>query len=413
MKNNTTLQVFISLFLACLVGAFSNPFLIELYGLVGELFLNALTLIIIPLVASSLILGASQMGEGQSVGRLGGKTFGFFFLVSFLAALVGYSVMQLMTPGAFVTDLALASNISVEPPASGFLQLKQFLLSLLPSNILATAAQGQMIGLILFCLLFGYFMMKVNKELSRIMVSFWEALFQIMMKMTHFFMKFLPLGVFALVAKVVATSGWGAFHSVTGFFLAVLIAIAIYSCLILPLLLKMIGRINPLIYYGAISPALIMAFSTSSSAATLPITIDCIEKRAGISNRICSFTAPLGTTLCLSGTALYQCMVVFFVAQAYDIALPMGSQILIVAMSVIASFGMAGIPSASLIAIVMILQTMNLPVEGIALVVAVERILDMFRTATNVLGNSCCAALVASSEGELCNQLEPSEGVST
>ncbi len=257
-----------------------------------------------------------------------------------------------------------------------------------------------MISMIIFCLLFGYFMTQIDKHASSVMISFWRALFETMMRMTEFFMKALPIGVFALVAKVIATSGVEAFHSIAWFFVSVLIALGIHAGIVMPLILKFIGRVNPLAHYAAVSPALLTAFSTSSSAAALPVVIDCVEKRAGVSNRICGFTVPLGTAVNLSGSAMYACMVVIFIAQAYNIELPFSTHMIIIIMSVLSSFGMAGVPSASLIAVVLILQAVHLPVEGVGLVLAVERILDMFRTATNVFGNTCCAVLVAKSEGE-------------
>lgn len=412
--NNAAFKTFIALLLACVAGVLSGPHtaifgvpLIEIFGLIGDLFLNALSLIVVPLVASSIILGASRLGGDHSAGSLGAKTFSYFFLTTSMAVLAGYVIIIMMQPGVLESSTlptSLDSNIqNIETIASGggFVQIKQLLFKLLPSNILATASQGQMLGLILFCLLFGYFMMKIEKSASSTMLAFWTALFQIMMKMTHFFMKAMPLGVFGLVARVIAASGLEAFHSLAWFFFAVLAAIAVYAGFLLPLLLKFVAGVNPLAHYSAMAPALLTGFSTSSSAASLPIVIECVEKRAGVSNRVCGFTVPLGTALSLSGSAMYTCMVVLFISQAYGVGLSLTTQLIVVVMAVVTSFGLAGIPSASLIAIVVILQSVGLPAEGIGLVLAIERILDMFRTATNVLGNSTCAILVAKSEGEI------------
>lgn len=422
MKNNRSIiNVIFALLLAAIAGYLAGPTagifgvpFVDIFGLVGELFLNGLSLVVVPLVASSIILGAARMGGDATMGYLGIKTIVSFILTTTLAVLVGYAVVTSMAPGidgghpstylTTGTDTGAletkVQNLEQLSEGGGFEKFKELLLKMVPSNILAAASQSQMMGLILFCLMFGYFSMKIEGEPSRIMLGFWKALFQTMMKMTEFFMKALPIGVFALVAKVVATSGSEAFSAIAWFFASVLLALGIYVALVLPLLLKYIAKVSPLAHVKAMFPALLTAFSTSSSAASLPVVIDCMEKRAGVSNHICSFTLPLGTAMSLSGSALYVCMVVFFVSQVYGVILPLSSQILVIFMSVITSFGAAGIPSACLISIVVILQTVGLPIEGIGFVLAVERILDMFRTAANAFGNSCCAVLVAKSEGE-------------
>lgn len=415
MKNNISIvKVFASIFLAIIAGLLSGPdkgignvAFVQIFDLVGQLFLNALNLIVVPLVAASIITGAARMGSEGSIGALGMKTMVYFLLTSSLAVLTGYLVAMWLNPGdnfLAVGNSAFADAkvkaIEQMTQGDGFAKVSQIFLKLIPPNIFAAASQGQMIGLIPFCLAFGYLMTKIESSVASIFLSFWKALFQTMMKMTHLVMRALPIGVFALVAKVVALSGIDSILSLAWFFAAVMIALAIYMFVILPLLLKGLGGINPWSHLRAMGPALLTAFSTSSSAATLPIAIECVEQRAGISNRVCSFILPLGISINLSATALYECIVVIFIAQAYGIELSTASQVIVILMSLLTSIGMAGIPSASLIAIVIILQTVGLPAEGIALVIAVERVLDMFRTSTNIFGISCCAALVAKSEGE-------------
>lgn len=411
MKNTTLIKVIVAIIAAVIAGLLSGPDqtvfgiqLIEIYDLMGRLFLNALTLVVVPLVAASIISGAARMGAEDNLGTLGSKTLFYFLLTSTLAVLVGYVVVTFMHPGDVESPLRVPSEsiqqfVQQAAEEGGFAKLKQIALKIIPPNILAAAAEGQMLGLLFFCLLFGYFTTKIEPQLSASMLSFWKALFQTMMKITQFIMRALPLGVFGLVAKVIATSGAEALHSAAYFFATVLIALAIYMGVILPLLLKYIGGLSPLAHYKAMLPALVTAFSTSSSAASLPIAIECVEKRAAVSNRICSFALPLGTSV-TSGSALYVCVTVIFIAQLYGIPLSMSSQLLVIAMSVLTSIGMAGIPSASLIAIVVILQTIGLPTEGLGAVLAVERFLDMFRTTANLFGNSCCTLLLAKSEGE-------------
>jgi Na+/H+-dicarboxylate symporter len=416
-KNSALIKVTIAIILAVIVGALSGPDngiagipFVKFYDLAGQLFLNALTLVVVPLVAASIITGSARIGAEGSFGSLGLKTFGYFILTTSLAVLAGYFVVIWMAPGV---GHAITTNPAATPTAlaqlstdeGGFAKIGGLLLKLFPPNILAAASQGQMIGLIPFCLLFGYFMMKIDSPLSTTLLSFWQGIFQVMMRITHVIMKALPYGVFALVAKVVAISGLDAFLSVAWFFMTFVIALGIYFLVILPLLLKLMGGLSPLAHFRAMGPALLTAFSTSSSAATLPIALECMEERAGVSNRICSFIFPLGASINLSATALYECVVVFFIAQAYGIELTLPTQFIILLMSLLTSMGLAGIPSGSLIGIVTILHAVGLPTEGIALVLAVERFCDMLRTTVNVFGCSCCTALVAKSEGE--NNLYP------
>nr|WP_275425092.1 dicarboxylate/amino acid:cation symporter [Estrella lausannensis] len=406
-------KVFLSMALALAAGVLTGPkatilgiLYVDIFGFIGQLFLNALTLVVVPLVAASIITGTAKMSGDHSFGSLGAKTFSLFIGTVTAAVIIGWIVAMMISPGQFL-------DAGMEPLGQGvqqavidldekgaFSTLQAIFFKLIPSNILAVASQGQMLGLIFFTLLFGFFLPKIEKGPGEIVLGFWKGLFQVMMCMTHVVMQALPYGVFGLVAKVVATTGTEAIKSIGAFFGTVLVGLAVYSFLFLPVLLSFVGRVNPLRHFKAMGPALLAAFSTSSSAATLPITIECVEKRAGVSNRITSFTLPLATTLNLSGTALYVCVASFFICQAYGVELTFGLQMLVIIMSVLTSFGMAGIPSASLVAIVMILNSAGLPGDGVALILAVERILDMFRTVVNVLGNTCSAVIVARSEGE-------------
>lgn len=375
---------------------------LQLYTLIGQLFLNALSLVVVPLVASSIIIGMAKMGTDHSFGSLGLKTFFYFILTTSLAIAAGILFAYFVSPGSLQEPGAVSAADGMIAQAGGgvFQKFEQIFLKVIPSNILQAASQGQMLGLILFCLLFGYFMTKIEANSSGVLISFWQGVFQVMMKITHLVMKLLPVGVFGLVAKAIATTGFEAIGSVAYFFGTVLLGLAFYTLVILPLLLRFIAKVNPFAYLKALFPALATAFSTTSSAATLPVTIECVEKKAGVSNRITSFILPLGTAVNLSGSSLYVCIAVLFIAQSYGIHLSFPSLILVGLMTLLSSLGMAGIPSASMISVVVILQTLGLPADGIGLIMSVERILDMFRTPVNVFGNSCCAILVASAEGE-------------
>lgn len=413
MKNHLLIKVLSAIILAVFAGWLAGPDtqiwgipLVKLFGLIGQLFLNALTLVVVPLVASSIITGTARMGAERSFGALGGKTFGYFVGTNLLGVVVGLTLCMLMVPGASTSpmagspELGQMAEMAVKSQGSGFDRIADILYKMIPSNILAVASQGQMLGLIGFSLLFGFFISKIDSRPGAVLLDFWNGIFQIMMAITKLVMKALPIGVFGLVAKVVATTGIETVTSVALYLATVIISLLAYSLIVLPLLLATVARVNPISHFRAVAPALFTAFSTSSSVASLPVAIDCLEQRVGVSNRICSFTAPLGTSLSLSGTALYQCVTVLFIAQVYGIDLSATNLFLVALMALLTSTGMAGIPSASLISIVVILNTVGLPAEGIGLILAVERILDMCRTTVNVLGNTCCAVLVARSEGE-------------
>ena len=282
-------------------------------------------------------------------------------------------------------------------------------LRMVPTNIVRAAAEGSMLGIIFFCLLFGYFMTKLDEHLAEPLFRFTSGVFQIMMHMTEWVMKFAPIGVFGLVARVVAKTGFDAAGPLLVFAIVVLAALLIHSAITLPLLLRWVGRVSPLATFRAVSPAMLMAFSTASSSATLPVTMDCVEKNAGVSNRISSFVLPLGATVNMNGTALYECMAAMFLAQAYGLELGFVVQFSIVLIALVTSIGVAGIPSASLVAIAIILAAVGLPVEAIAVLFVFDRILDMARTSVNVFGDASCAVIIARLEGEETNLAPPAD----
>jgi Na+/H+-dicarboxylate symporter len=332
----------------------------------------------------------------------------FFFYIgtSLMAILIGLFFVNLIQPGAgqnppilenAPSDVSALKEKMMQNGPGAFVQV---LISIVPSNIVAAFSRGEMLGLIFFSILFGYALSKIDSGPGSVVQSFFQGIFQTMIQVTHIIMKCLPIGVFCLVAKVFMSTGVGSLKSVSLFFVAVMLGLIVFMFIGLPLLLKFIAKVNPVRHFKAMTPALVTAFSTSSSSATLPITIDCVEKRAGVSNRICSLVVPLGTSINMSGSALYECVAAMFVAQVYGIELSFSTQFLIVFMSLVTSIGVAGIPSASLVAIIIILKVIGLPVEGIGLFVAVDRLLDMCRTTVNVFSDSCCAILVARSEGE-------------
>ncbi len=404
--------VFLAIVLAMIFGTFvgkeAGIFGVSFYVIfdaVGTIFLNALTLVVVPLVSSSIISGIAKIGGEEGLGRLGVKMFAFYFGTSLLAILIGLLAVNLIGPGYAHVGISAAESdqlgqLEAKIGTQEGQTLVGVLLSIVPSNILRALSQGEMLGLIFFSLIFGYAISKVESHAAGILKGFFQGIFQAMIHFTHIIMKFLALGVFCLVAKVFMLSGIASLHSVGLFTLTVLLGLGVFMFIGLPLLLKWIGKVNPIRHFKAMSPALVTAFSTSSSSATLPVTIDCVEKRAGVSNRICSLVVPLGTSINMSGSALYECVAAMFLAQAYGIDLSFSSQFLIVLLSLITSIGVAGIPSSSLVAMLIILKVIGLPPEGIGLFIAVDRLLDMCRTTVNVFSDSCCAILVARTEGE-------------
>ena len=411
-------QILIALILAVVVGSFTSALQIStgldlypFYEFFGALFLNALKMIIVPLIVSSIIVGIASIQQDGAFARMGTKTLLYYIVTSTIAIVIGLMLVMIFQPGLIDGEPAKdvlglhadTAEVTAKVGDASTGDITSIFLRMVPTNIIHAAAQGQMLGLIFFSLLFGYFIAQLQEKLKLSLQEFFEAVFEVMMKITDLIMRFAPIGVFALVAKIVATSGIEVFIPLAKFFFVVLAALAIHMFIIMPILLKVIGRVRPTRHIQAMSPALLTAFSTSSSSATLPVTLDCVQDRAGVSNRTSSFVLPLGATINMDGTALYECVAALFIAQAYGLALGFGEQFTVVILALMTSIGVAGIPAASLVAITIILGAMGLPLEGIGLILAVDRVLDMCRTAVNVFSDSCGAVIIARSEGEETN----------
>ena len=405
-------QILGAIVLAVLVGMNMAPgdTLYAVCNFVGTLFLNALRMVVVPLVCASIICGIIGI-SGRDLGRLGSKTLLFYLLTSSLAITVGLTVINLFNPGLvdgqpIADQLGLALNTEqtqmdlARVEGRDFGDIVEVLLRMVPPNIVSAAASGQMLGLIFFSLLFAFFAARIEGEPGKVIRAFWQAIFDIMMRITMLVMRFAPLGVFGLVARTISMTGVSALISLFWFALAVTVALAIHMLVIQPLLLMLVGRVKPGRHFQAMAPALLTAFSTASSSATLPVTMKCVRDRAGVSERTSGFVLPLGSTVNMDGTALYECAAALFIAQAYGVDLGFGGQFIIVLTALLTSIGAAGIPSASLSMMVIILSAVGLPLEGIGLLLAVDRVLDMMRTAINVFGDSCGAVIIARSEGE-------------
>jgi Na+/H+-dicarboxylate symporter len=381
---------------------------VSMFEFIGEIFLNALKMIIVPLITSSIVVGVAGIGSGGNIGALGTRTLLFYAITTLAAILIGLFVINTVAPGTVDGEpageiLALqapAADIGAKIEGKGAGDVVEVFKRMVPPNIVKAAAEGQMLGLIFFSILFGYFMTHLSHDYAEPLFKFWNAVFHVMMKITELIMKFAPIGVFGLVAAVIAETGFAAARPLAIFALAVVAALLLHSLITLPLLLRFVGRVKPFATMRAMAPALLTAFSTSSSSATLPVTMDTIEEKVGVSNEVSSFVLPLGATVNMNGTALYECAAAMFLAQAYGLELSFGMQFSVVAIALLTSIGVAGVPSASLVAIAIILAAVGLPVEAIGVLLVFDRILDMCRTSVNIWGDACCATIVARLRGE-------------
>lgn len=391
-------QILIAFILAIVFGLFFKN-AVPYVEWMGTVFIKALKMIIIPLILSSIISGITQIGDAKNLGRLGLKTMTYYLTTSIFALLTGLVLVNLFKPGVGA-DLGLQR--SVDEVALAQQSFGSTLMNIIPENIIEAMVQNQMLSIIFFALLFGFFITRTSEKTKTILSDFFSAFFEVMMKITMFIIQFTPLGIFGIVAKVVAEQDnlLDLFSTMGQYMLVVILALAVHSMIILPTLIKLIGKSNPWLHFKAMREALITAFSTSSSSATLPLTLDAVENRSGVSNKVTSFTLPLGATINMDGTALYELVAAIFIAQAYGIELSFGQQIIVVLTGLLASIGAAGIPMAGLVMISVVLTAVGLPLEGIGLILSVDRILDMFRTTVNVWSDSCGAVIIAKSEGE-------------
>lgn len=411
-------QILLAILAAALAGSLSGTdgglfglTFYQVYDFVGSLFLNALKMIIVPLITASIIVGIASMGGSQDLGRIGLKTVGYYALSSLLAILVGLVFVNVFTPGLsggmpvgeqmnlnLDTEVVGSAVASVE--GRGGADIVGIFLRMIPTNIVAAAAEGEMLGLIFFSLVFGFFMTRIPRRQSDTLLLFWQGIAETMMSVTMWIMKFAPYGVFGLVARTVASTGFAAFAPMLVFFLTVLAALLAHLFVVLPLLLRYVGKVSPVKHFKVMLPALLTAFSSASSSATLPLSMECVEKGAGVSERTTSFVLPLGATVNMDGTALYECVAAIFLAQAYGLELSFATQFTVVLIALLTSIGVAGIPAASLVAITVILTAIGLPVEAIGLLLVTDRVLDMARTAVNIYSDSCGAVIIARSERE-------------
>lgn len=397
-------QVLGAMLLGALTGLTFGEGAADAVGWIGDLFMRLLRMIIVPLVIASIVSGVASIGGGRAIGRLFGKTLGYYLMTSFLAATTGLIVVNLFRPGvgASLGEAAGGEMPELDIPTSGV----DLLLDIVPPNVLTAAAAGDMLPIIFFSIVLGAAITTLKADGPRTtLIGFFDAFFQAMVALTAGIIKLLPIGVFALITRMVGTTGFESFAPLIRYFLTVGTGLSVHLFITLPVVLMVIGRISPAIHFKNMRNPLLIAFSTSSSAATLPVTMRAVQDRVGVSNKVSSFVLPMGATVNMDGTAVFECVGALFIAQVIGFDLSLGAQVVAVMTALLASIGAAAVPSAGLVVIFIVLDAIGLgghpQAEAIVLaMLAIDRPLDMYRTAINIFSDSCGAAIIARSEGE-------------
>ena len=396
-------QVLLGMILGVIAGVVGGDAIVPYVGWLGTLFMKLLRMVIVPLILTSIVSGVASIGGGRSLGRMFGKTLGYYALSSLLAIFVGLTVVNLIQPGAGA-DLTDASSQSLPENLTTVSSPIDLLLDIVPANFVGAAADGKMLSVIFFAIVFGMAIGGLPDRHRQVMTELFDAAFHAMMRLTSGIIAFVPLGVFGLMTKAIADFGLGAFKPMALYMLTIAVGLTLHLFLVLPLLLKVLGKINPIVHFRNMIEPLLLAFSTSSSAATLPVTLRTVEKKVGVSNRVTSFVLPMGATVNMDGTALYECAGVLFISQVLGFELTLAQQGIVVLTALLASIGAAAVPSAGLVIIFIVLEAVGLRGEEVNLLVgfmlAVDRPLDMYRTSVNIFSDSCGAAIIARSEGE-------------
>jgi len=366
-----------------------------LFDAVGRIFVASLKLLVVPLVFVSLICGSSSLGTSSRMGPIAGKTVFFYLLTTALAVTAALSFAVVVSPGS---DIAMSGEADFQPAAPP--PLVDVLVNIFPSNPVQAMAEGKMLQIIVFALLFGFAISRAGDAGDRI-ANFFRDMEAAVMKMVEILMHLAPYGVFALLAKLFATLGFGAILDLAAYFFTVIVVLLFHALLVYSLLLRGLTGLSPGILFSKMRPVWAFAFSTASSGATLPVTLRTVERRLGVHNSVSGFTVPLGATVNMDGTAIMQGVATVFIAEVYGVDLSMVSYLTVILTATLASIGTAAVPGVGLITLAMVLTQVGLPVEGIALIIGVDRLLDMVRTAVNVTGDSVVSLIVAHSEKKL------------
>ena len=376
--------------------AFIENYLIDgVFHVVGQVFLTVLRMIVVPLIFTSIVCGACSLKDISVLGRLGSKTVVLYLLTTFIAISLAMVTALVVSPGAGA-NLESASQFA----ASSAPSISDVIIDMFPSNPISAMASGNTLQIIVFALLFGIATAAAGKPAEPV-VKLFQALNEVMMKLVTLIMNLAPYGVMSLMAKLFYSMDLGAIGNLLQYFMVVIVVLFMQMMLTYCGLLKIATGLNPVIFLRKIQDAFMFAFSTASSNATIPVTLEAVTRRLGVSNRIASFTIPLGSTINMDGTAIMQGAATVFIAQAFGVDLGMTDYLLVITTATLASIGTAGVPGVGLVMLAMVLQQVGLPLEGIALIMGVDRLLDMVRTAVNITGDSVVTCIVARSEGEL------------
>jgi Na+/H+-dicarboxylate symporter len=402
LKLKVHTQILIAIVLGVVVGILLGEKATHI-KIAGDMFIRLLKAIIIPLIMASMVAGIVSLGNIRKLGRIGLKTFIYYTATTTLAVGVGLVLVNLMKPGVGVEIAAeKAPDLSGREVPS----VVSIIRDIIPANLFDAMAKDKVLSVIFFSLLLGVAISSVGEK-GRPLVTLFEAFNTVMMKITDWIMRLAPFGVFALMAHTIGTMGLAVLRPLAIYMVTVVLGLMVHACVTLPILLSTFGKYSPWKFIRDVFSAVATAFSTASSAATLPITMDCLQENTGVSNKITSFVLPLGATVNMDGTALYEAVSAMFIAQAYGIDLSLGQQLVIMVTATFASIGAPAIPGAGLVTMIIVLKAVGLPLEGVGMILAVERILDMLRTAVNVWGDACGAAIVARLEGEQLDQSAP------
>jgi proton glutamate symport protein len=366
---------------------------------VGDLFLRLLRMITVPLIVVSLVTGVSSLGSSKRLGAMFGKTLLYYGCTSLLAITTGIVMVNILEPGKGTELPGGGAGVALDGEQSLPGVFMRLLNNMIPQNPIHALANGDFLSIITFSILMGLFIIRVGGKSGETMRNFFQSGFDVMMSMTMFIIKLAPIGVLAFMLYATASQGLSIFVTFGWYLLTVFLALAFHACVVLPLILKFVARRSPWEFAKSMSPALLTAFSTASSNGTLPLTMTSVEERAGVSNKVSSFVLPLGATINMDGTALYEAVAVLFIAQSYLGVVTLEQQIIIAVTALLASVGAAGIPSAGLVMMAIVLQAVGLPLEAQGLIIAVDRVLDMCRTSVNVWSDSCGCAVLERLEG--------------
>ncbi len=395
MKLKLHTKIFVGIVLGVLAGVFLKDLTPSFITPFGQIFMRLLKLLVIPVVFTSVTLGIISIGDTKHLGSISAKAFAYFITTGFIATSIGLILANTIKPGAgsVLTTNGLHTIVEKAPPIS------ELFITIAPQNIFESLSKGEILPVIIFAILLGVALISIGDK-GKPIVSFFEAAFAAIMKITDWIISLTPIGVFALSANTVATLGISSLLSVVTYFFTVILGLFIHAAFVLPLILKIFGNYSPVALFRNLLPALAVAGPTASSSAALPLTMECLNKGVGVPNKITSFVVSVGTTIDMNGTALYQGVAVMFIAQMYGIHLDFFHQLIIVLTAFLASAGAAAVPGAGLVTMVIILNAVGVPIEGLSLILPVDRILDSCRTPVNLWSNSCGAVIVANLEGE-------------